>query len=187
MGGAGSHPSPDTTLGQVQRFLIDAGVGNEYVTLAKWPLKNIGGSGWHWKCVSEWPQVSLADGFRDRWQSWSQRCFWPDFWLHVQTAHHWQQQCWQNLLPLPLCRWHLHLSLCQHGGHWLQGEDSLPPWEASEAADLGESWESWAGMSWEVTSALVQSLGGGASVKLLGLMALGTNAVAGLAPGLPPC
>lgn len=36
-----------------------------------------------------------------------------------------------------------------------------------------------------MTSLLLQELGVGASLELLGLMASGTNAVAGLSPGLP--
>lgn len=63
----------------------------------------------------------------------------PKLWLYVQDPHHWQQQRGQNLFPVPL-RWRLlHAGLCQHGGHWFQGENHLQEWQEDQITDLGKT------------------------------------------------
>lgn len=82
----------------------------------------------------------VIDGIsqRIRGRPGAEGCSWPKLWLHVQAADYRQQQRGKDLFLVPLCRWLLHFSIRQHSGHWLQSQDNLQEWQASQATDLGK-------------------------------------------------
>lgn len=83
------------------------------------------------------PSSLSTDGLSNS-DLWAEGVFGPKLWLYVQDPHHWQQQRGQNVLLVPLRRRLLHTSLCQYGGHRLQGEDHLQEWQEDQITDLGK-------------------------------------------------
>lgn len=87
------------------------------------------------ECLSE---PTDGTGQRSGGGSGPERRVRPKLRRHVQAAHHRQQQCGKDVLPVPLRRRLLHIGLCQHGGHRLQSQDHLQEQHQGQTSDLGE-------------------------------------------------
>jgi len=66
-----------------------------------------------------------------------ERCGRPELRLHVQVAHHRQQQRRQDVVPLPLLRRLFLVVVRQHRWHRLQSKDRIPAGQAHQTTDLG--------------------------------------------------
>jgi len=66
-----------------------------------------------------------------------ERCCGSELRLHVQTAHHRQQQRRQDVVPVPLLGRLLLVVVRQYSRHRLQSQDRVPAGQTHQTTDLG--------------------------------------------------
>ena len=92
----------------------------------------------YYRRTIERPQLQLRNVGRPR-QPVAEGCGRSEFWLHVQAVDHRQQQRRQDIIPLSLRRWLLHIGLRFNRRNRFQSQDRLPSRQAGQTSDLGKS------------------------------------------------